>query len=340
MNEFALSINCWFCKKQPADAGYTFTAPNYTNQKAFLDAHFSREAKCASRFFALSLLVALEISVTSCRQQASLEKEFQYAKNGDAVSMKAEVAKGFDPSVYNAANGQASTTPLHIAAARGYDSIVSILLAAGVMVDLKTDDGSTPLFLACGSGKSSTAKILLDRGANPNIAPTSGNLKGEYPLGIASYSNDALLVKTLLDHGAEANSKSLVSACLSGNIDIATVLINKGADVNDGAGGSPPLFAAIQSGNTNLVKLLLTKGAIPLFGYDEVATKKHLPVMAKMLRDADPAKKAQRYASELQAQVDEARREVAAVWADSQRTGVLDKQKLDEIETRLKKLVK
>jgi hypothetical protein len=294
-----------------------------------------------------ALLFLSMLPLVGCRH-ADLAKEFEYAKSGNAAGMKAEIAKGFDPSDYNATDGQTAATPLHVAASNGYGPIITILLDAGVHADLKTSDGTTPLVLACANGKKDVAEILLARGANPNLAPTSGDMKGSYALALASGNKELVLTRSPLEHGADVNATgaigsapvtALVAASVVGDLDTATLLVDKGADVNQIAGGMPPLSAAVQSGNTELVRFLISKGAIPGFGDAQTAEQNNLPAMARMLHDADPIKRMRRNDVLIKAEMDRAGREILAVQADAQRTGVLDKQKLDQIRARLEKLM-
>ena len=282
-------------------------------------------------------------------RHADLGREFQYARSGDAGAMSAELRKGFDPSDYNAADAQASMTPLHIAAALGHTSIVTTLLDAGVKVDLRTTDGTTPLLFACANDKRETAETLLSRGAKPDIAPSSGEMKGSHPLILASGNKDTDLVRALLTHGADVNAvgafgttaaTALMMASVVGDLNTATLLVDNGANVNQiPAGGMPPLSAAVQFGNTELVRFLLSKGAIPSLGDAQTAEQKNLPVMAQMLRDADPIKKMRRNEALIRAEMARDGLEILAVQADAQRTGVVDKQRLDEIRARLEKLM-
>ena len=60
-------------------------------------------------------------------------------------------------------------TPLHIAAERGYEGIVKLLvIQPGILIDRNNGEGETALFLALKNGNINIAKILLDRGADVN----------------------------------------------------------------------------------------------------------------------------------------------------------------------------
>jgi len=65
-------------------------------------------------------------------------------------------------------------TPLHYAAAMGYDAVVEKLLSRQADVDPQDDAGATPLMLAVRFDWISTARLLVDRGANPMLEDFQG----------------------------------------------------------------------------------------------------------------------------------------------------------------------
>ena len=108
---------------------------------------------------------------------------------------------GAEPSLER--QDQDGWRPLHLACTNRTHSCVPVLLAAGVDVNAKTNDGTSALFLAssCSDLKSaaSAANDLLKCGAHPD-EPT--NL-GHTPLLAAIFRNNRDLVKLLLRAGAE-----------------------------------------------------------------------------------------------------------------------------------------
>jgi uncharacterized protein len=83
--------------------------------------------------------------------------------------------------------------------------------------------------------------------------------------------HDPSKAKQLIEDGADIEAKdehgmtALIIACSKGNLDIARLLIEKGAKVNStGADGTTPLMATAGSGivySVEIAKLLLEKGA-------------------------------------------------------------------------------
>jgi len=56
-------------------------------------------------------------------------------------------------------------TALHVAAALGHASCVSVLLRAGAEANPRRDNGRTALHAACAGGHTAVVQLLLDAGA-------------------------------------------------------------------------------------------------------------------------------------------------------------------------------
>jgi ankyrin repeat protein len=90
----------------------------------------------------------------------------------------------------------------------------------------------------------------------------------QFSLNEAIRLNDIVLVKALIDAGADVNEKDVAGeaplhiAVIEGYRDIASLLIEKGAEVNIGdARGLTPLHAAAWRGYRDAVVLLIASGA-------------------------------------------------------------------------------
>jgi ankyrin repeat protein len=92
---------------------------------------------------------------------------------------------------------------LNIAAERGYDNVVTILLDAGFDMRGEDQEGMRALSEACRMGHSSTTKLLLDRGANPD----AWDNMGRGPLHKAAQNGHASCIRLLLDAGAGIEEK-------------------------------------------------------------------------------------------------------------------------------------
>ncbi|KAK8220900.1 ankyrin repeat-containing domain protein [Phyllosticta capitalensis] len=90
----------------------------------------------------------------------------------------------------------------------------------------------TPLFLAIFHGHYEVAEILLENGADPRIP----RLDGETALAKASESDNVQIIKLLIERGADVNSKALGSplhrTAEFGRKDIAELLIKANAEMN------------------------------------------------------------------------------------------------------------
>lgn len=174
------------------------------------------------------------------------------------------------------------TQALHFASFHGDSSIVQDLLNQGVDVNKyeywhrSTDSGKiydlpfTALEAAASGAHRYIVKLLLMHGANPCI----GQAVWGTPLVIAARKHDSELARTLLDCGADVNQRSVYSyssgqtmtalqrACCEGDLEMVTLLLNRGADVNAPSGHyGPALVAATISENPLLVDQLLGSGA-------------------------------------------------------------------------------
>ena len=122
------------------------------------------------------------------------------------------------------------------------------------------------LIKACKVGNLLEAKKAINEGANVNY-------KDKYnyemtPLHIASQQGNIDLAKMLIMRGADVNDKSkygltpLHIASIAGHVEVVELLIENGANVNgEDASGKTPLDRASMNGHIEIVKLLLSQGA-------------------------------------------------------------------------------
>ncbi|RVE55657.1 hypothetical protein OJAV_G00234100 [Oryzias javanicus] len=135
-----------------------------------------------------------------------------------------------------------AATPLHAAASRGHAGVLQVLLGHGALVDRVDVKAQTPLFAAVRGKYLDCVLTLLRAGADPDGNP-SNNCS---PVLSAAREGDAQILRQLLLHGAEVNSRSKVS------------LWSCGARVSSG-----PLYLAAVYGHADCFKLLLQFGADP-----------------------------------------------------------------------------
>jgi ankyrin repeat protein len=143
---------------------------------------------------------------------------------------------------------------LHMAATRGYNQLVKILLDVGVYIDSRGRGfyNCTPLVSVVHRNidLSETILLLLDRGAN--IEATMGE-SAFTSLMIAAFMGNTTNIRILLDHGADIEAKNkfgetaLMVAVKHGKIDSAKVLLEHGANphAKNHQGCSPFMRAAL-----------------------------------------------------------------------------------------------
>lgn len=79
-------------------------------------------------------------------------------------------------------------TPLHRAAAKGYEKFCTLLLDKGANVDPEDKQKKTPLHLACEEGHGSVAVMLVERGADLEAEDEDGKKPVELaPKNVRSY---------------------------------------------------------------------------------------------------------------------------------------------------------
>jgi ankyrin repeat protein len=156
------------------------------------------------------------------------------SRNGHTEIVKILLANGANAN----AKDSDGFTPLMLAALKGYTDLARTLLGNGADVNAKDKDGGTALLRAAASGHTEIVKILLANGADVNAKYYNKTT----PLWLASIQGHTEIVKILLANGANvnakgANSKGICTTILSetaedAHVDVARVLINSGADVD------------------------------------------------------------------------------------------------------------
>ncbi|KAM8709728.1 hypothetical protein ACLKA7_016524 [Drosophila subpalustris] len=104
-------------------------------------------------------------------------------------------------------NPKTGATALHVAAAKGYTNVLSLLLAGRANVDRQDNDGWTPLHAAAHWGQKETAEMLVESWANMDIR----NYAGQSCIDVA----DRKMVKFLEELRANKRNKRRPSSQIS-----------------------------------------------------------------------------------------------------------------------------
>ena len=154
------------------------------------------------------------------------------------------------------------STPLMWAVQGGDIEIVNFLLDSGADVGAVGGRDATAFMIAVISGKEDIGVRLLEAGAT-----FGGELSYQQDyLEYAAAHGQATMVRALIQYGAnlrESGSDALCFAIKSRHIEVAKVLIEAGADVNQrgNLGNDLPIIHALQTQDQAMVQLLVENGA-------------------------------------------------------------------------------
>lgn len=151
------------------------------------------------------------------------------AGTGNAAFLDELLKARLDPDI----SDSKGRTPLHIAASKGHEECVLVLLKHACNIHLRDMEGKTALWDAIATNHHSIFRILY-HWASISDPCTAGEL-----LCMASKRNDLNVMKGLLKHGLLVDSKdhhgstAIQIAVSENNIEMVKLLVMNGADVND-----------------------------------------------------------------------------------------------------------
>lgn len=144
---------------------------------------------------------------------------------------------------------------------------IKALLAAGNSTETPIDYGEhkiTPLIKAAWDGEAEIVETLLAAGAKVNATATD---TGETALMNAVTKGDPAIVNMLIKAGADVKPKNkfgfnaFTQAVAAGKEDLAAILLEAGAKIEDGMPGLTPLQFAASAGNISMINFLVKHGA-------------------------------------------------------------------------------
>jgi len=149
-----------------------------------------------------------------------------------------------------------------LAAQRGNDIIVKMLIERGLGPDCEDRNGLTPLQHAVFNNRLNVAILLLRNGANvKRPGPRQATLLEE------AYNQENLeMMDVLLEHGKKLDqakkNELLIRAVVTNRYREVELLLNYGADPDfSGQAGNTGLFYAVERGSDAITELLLKHGA-------------------------------------------------------------------------------
>lgn len=147
-------------------------------------------------------------------------------------------------------------TLLMTAASAGNVEVVKSLLAHGANISTKEPRrGQTALMWAIAEGHPEVARLLIENGAD--VRAKSHKFEGFQSMVFATYGGDIPVTSS-------GGYTPLLFAVKAGDLDTARLLVEKGADVNEGTPEEGnALLMAVAAGHEKLALFLLEKGADP-----------------------------------------------------------------------------
>ncbi|XP_067054501.1 fibronectin type 3 and ankyrin repeat domains protein 1-like isoform X2 [Acropora muricata] len=156
-------------------------------------------------------------------------------------------------------------SPLMIAAQKGYVDVAKVLLENSADVNFQSKSGKTPLMMASFSGNLEVAQLLRQHNAYWDVVDRTGSTALHWAADGANLD----VIRWMLQNGCSVDIKDETSgwtplmrvAAVSGNVNVAKVLIHHGANVHTmDKEGKTTLMNAALNGFEALVKLLVKKG--------------------------------------------------------------------------------
>jgi ankyrin repeat protein len=210
--------------------------------------------------------------VSKVKEMLSADAGLASAKDKNGVSAIMKAAYYRQPGVVNVLLEAGTELNIFEAAATGQIERVRALLRQDPeLVEAFSVDGFSALSLSTFFGHRETAAALIETGADVNLA--SKEAMKVTPLHSAAASRQSDIASLLIEHGADVNAQQVESgftplheAAANGDMELATLLLEHGANVdaemND---GKTPLAFALERKQEAMAELLRARGAKKTF---------------------------------------------------------------------------
>ncbi|CAJ1077855.1 ankyrin repeat and SOCS box protein 2 isoform X1 [Xyrichtys novacula] len=221
----------------------------------------------------------------NCQAPDGATALYEAAKNGHEEIVQFLLSQNADANK----SGKRGFLPLHIAAQRGSESIVRMLIKATSKARVRRA-GISPLHLAAERNRDEVLEILIEDGFDVNAQLSEERMRlyedrRSTALYFAVINNNIDAVEMLLEAGASPNLdvfRPQMVAARMGCIEILTLLVEHGADVNASIPTHPTTFPAIYMFSMkylSMFKYLLDNGGHALPCFDCIyGNKPHPPI--------------------------------------------------------------
>jgi ankyrin repeat protein len=220
------------------------------------------------------MLIVAGANLRATTRLGSYTPLYLAAKGGYSEVVAALLAAGADANAVTS-NG---TTPLMIAAAAGDSKSINALIENGANINARETKGETPLMFAAGFNRLDAVKQLLAKGADYTATTKVTNLSAltapeeenmarqgmgrtsnrpaDVPGATRAYRYNELI-------SSQGGLTALLFAARQGYADVATALVDAGADINQPNAGdrTSPLLMSIINGHFDLAMKLIERGA-------------------------------------------------------------------------------
>jgi ankyrin repeat protein len=185
--------------------------------------------------------------------------------NGDAATIGLLLDAGADVNVVD----PAGETPLMVAIRTGVVGAVRLLLDRGATVDARDRASQqTPLMIAVRENHPAIVQLLTERGADVAAKTRTGQEpRWVLPNSVPGFGHGVGIVRGGLPaRGSRApipgSMSPLLYAARDGRVDIARILLDAGADIEQtDANGITPLIIAITNNHPAVARFLIDRGA-------------------------------------------------------------------------------
>ncbi|MBN1359763.1 MAG: ankyrin repeat domain-containing protein [Sedimentisphaerales bacterium] len=175
---------------------------------------------------------------------------FVGARLGQTETVELLIERGAD------VNSATSTgwTPLLLAARFGYTEIARLLLDAGADIHARTREQMTPLLFAVLHKRPEIERLLIEKGAQFDVFADA--MRGDSQAVAAWLRESPEVLRDSVGH-----LTLLHWAAYCNHLNVAEVLLERGADVDADAQVASPLHWAVRKNHLDLARLLLNSGA-------------------------------------------------------------------------------